>query len=60
MFHVDGDNYVTYIKNTMGDLQTAIRVASDTGLPGAGDVFAKLEIVDIVSFYINILFKIMI
>ena len=41
LFHVDGDRYVTYIKDTMGDLQTAIRVASDTGLQGAGGVFKE-------------------
>ena len=32
---------MTYIKDTLGDLQCAIRVASDTGLQGAGGVFKE-------------------
>ena len=41
LFHVDNDRYVTYIKDTMGDLQVAIQVARDTGLQGAGGVFKE-------------------
>ena len=40
LFHVGGDRYVTYIKDTV-DLQTATCVASDTGSQGTGSVFKE-------------------
>ena len=39
LFHVDRDNYVPYITNTVGDAKLGVTIATKYDLPGAGNIF---------------------
>jgi len=38
-FHVDTENYVPYITNTVGDAKLGVTIATKFDLPGAGNIF---------------------